>query len=193
MTLEPTGTFDCERVHSHLDAYLLDQVPPPERRAMRLHIQRCPACFARITERDPLQLFASLADQDRAPQAWEGFDSAIREGIQRDESRRATRRVWVRAAAVVAAVAAIGLAGSRLVPHRQAPGTVAVQERIADPFIHPDQRRAAGVPLPQTVERVRTSGSREVQVFSMNYYDQSGAGPGHLTELVLIVDAGLDL
>ncbi|HET9480112.1 MAG TPA: zf-HC2 domain-containing protein, partial [Candidatus Polarisedimenticolia bacterium] len=61
----PTELFDCDRVSAYLESYLLGQVPPPERRGMRLHIHRCPECFAQVTERDPLQLFAPLADQER--------------------------------------------------------------------------------------------------------------------------------
>ena len=200
MTRGSTEIFDCERVNSYLESYLLDRVPPPERRGMRLHIHRCPDCFRKVAERDPLQLFAPLADEERGEQGGEGFWPAIREGIAREESRRSARRIRMRVAAILAAVAALGVLGAiYLIPRQtQAPIVAEKDTPAATAPAPPTVAARAAEPFPQTVERVRTAGGREVQVYSMNVYDQPSAigGPsarGQLTELVLIVDAGIDL
>ncbi|HEY3175306.1 MAG TPA: zf-HC2 domain-containing protein [Candidatus Polarisedimenticolia bacterium] len=199
MSRGSTEIFDCDRVNAYLDSYLLGQVPPPERRGMRLHIHRCPACFQKASERDPLQLFAPLADQERPEATWEGFWPAIREGIEREETRRLARRKWLSAAALAIVVTSVGLIATRYLVRRAEPVPVAMAGRttVTPP---PPERHSAAAPLPQTVERVRTEGSREVQIYTMNYYDQpaaatleGAAGPGRLTELVLIVDAGIEL
>lgn len=197
MSRGSTEIFDCDRVNSYLESYLLDQVPPPERRGMRLHIHRCPDCYRKVTERDPLQLFAPLADEERGEAAWEGFWPAIQEGIARERTGGSARRAWLRVAALVAAVALLGvLGGLYLIPRES---NVPHASRT-EPAPAPSALAAAAQPLPQTVERVRTAGSREVQVYSMNVYDRpaadpngGGATPGQLTELVLIVDPGIDL
>lgn len=205
MTRVPTELFDCDRVNSYLDSYLLDQVPPPERRGMRMHIHRCPACFQKVAERDPLQLFAPLADQTPRDEVWEGFWPAIREGIERQETRRQARRVWMRAAAIVVALAG-AIAALMLIPRvASTPPMVATgrQKPLADEVVE----AGGAAPLPQTVERVVGAGSRDVQVYTMSY--TRGPEPGAIgsaakggapsipatpiAELVLIVDKGLEL
>ncbi len=206
MSRVPTDLFDCDRVGAYLESYLLDQVPPPERRGMRLHIHQCPACFEKVTSRDPLQLFAPLADECVPPATWEGFWPAIADEIAR---RPAGARVpgflrWLapsawtplRAAAVVGAAAllfAVPLVMRALLVDRPA----AVEPPVVAALV-PQSEGAAAEPLPQTVEQVRTPDSRTVQVFSMKY--EQGASPATgsggqapVTELVLIVDSGIDL
>jgi len=206
MDRTPTELFDCDRVGAYLESYLLDQVPPPERRGMRLHIHRCPDCFQKVISRDPLQLFAPLADQEPPAPTWDGFWPAIEAEIAR---RPAQDRVpgfvrWLapsawtplRAAAVVTAAAllfAVPLVMRALLtgrPDAVQPPVVAAQPPVAG-------APGATEPMPQTVEQVRTPDSRTVQVFSMSYgQGASTAGAGGeppVTELVLIVDAGIDL
>ena len=205
MTRGSTELFDCSRVSDYLESYLSGQVPPPERRGMRLHIHGCAACLRVVMERDPLQFFAPLADQERAGQvdqggnAWDGFYDAIRVGIAAAETerrRRARQRVWLSAAAAaVLAVVTVGLVASYLVVNRARPVIVA-----SDTPPPPATRVwFAPGPLPQTVERVRGTGGGEVQIYTMNYYQDDASGPsqgragGQTAELVLIVDAGLEL
>lgn len=204
----PTDLFDCARVSSYLEAYLLDRVPPPERRGMRLHIHRCPACFAKVTARDPLQLFAPLADQQRGGQgageeAWGGFWDGIAEGIRKDESLDAPARLarWIQTrpglltAAAAALIAALGLVLllQPATPPQPEPGSLPIVATGAAP---------AEEPLPPVVEAVRTPDARPVTVYTMSYEvpgdlraraggaPEEGAG---VAQLVLIVDGGLEL
>lgn len=206
--------FDCSRVSDYLESYLSGQVPPPERRGMRLHIHGCAACLRVVMERDPLQFFAPLADQERAGQvdrggnAWDGFYDAIRVGIaavETERRRRVRQRVWLSAAAAVLAVVTVGLVASYIAVNRARPVIVASDTKP------PAVTRASFTPgpLPQTVERVRGTGGGEVQVYTMNYYQDDPADPsedrgapdlngmngthGQTAELILIVDAGLEL
>jgi len=203
MSSAPSDLFDCARVGSYLESYLLDQVPPPERRGMRLHIHQCPACFDAVTSRDPLQLFAPLADEDVFPDGWEGFWPEIERGIASHPAPRRFPRplrwldpaAWTpaRAAAVIAAAAAVfafPLLMKALLTDRP--------PEVVSPPVVASLATDTGTPLPQTVERVLTPDSRTVQVFSMKYdqgpvRDAAAGGEAPVTELVLIVDAGLDL
>ena len=194
----PSELFDCERVNAYLDSYLMDQVPPPERRGMRLHIHGCPACFEKVMARDPLQLFAPLAEQTPSETTWDGFWPAIQAGIQ---TRRSSRRVWMRAAAVIAVTAAAA-AALILAPRFASrplgpagPGGPAPAGVTGAPY-SADAGPAAGSPMPQTVEQVRSAGSGEVQVYTMTWSREAGAGTAAApptAELVLIVDKGLEL
>jgi len=211
MSRSPNELFDCERVNAYLESYLLDQVPPPERRGMRLHIHRCPVCFEKVTSRDPLALFAPLADEERPEAFWDGFWEEVSDGIrgQEESRRRAVRIVRPAAAAallLIAGAAALILGPRLLTEKTPSPASRLVQGTPAGPEetrelqrVTADPVAEAGGPLPQTVELVRTEDSRDVQVYSMQYRHRSGEGrPSHgspqgLTELVLIVDAGLEL
>lgn len=181
---DPRMTIDCARVTASIEDYLEDRLAPGDRAAIRRHVASCPSCFERVVTRDPIQLFAPLADEspgEGRPGFWIGFWPGISEAIDRDASRRGT---WLRAAAVVLAVA----------------GTIAILTLLPGP---PERRQAdapvvtPGVvaeaePLPPTIERVVSPDSGDVQIYSMTYYEDPAAGD-EATELILIVDAGLDL
>lgn len=201
MKRAPNELFDCDRVNSYLESYLLGQVPPPERRGLRLHIHRCAACFEKVTARDPLQLFAPLADQTREEAEWDDFWPAIRG--QLDEHRPALVR---RAAAwaglspwrparglALAAIAVVLVALAVLIPRlpREAgvPVPEAAETELAIPAAPVFAARVSG-PVPQTVEQVRSAGTGEIQVFSMTYLQDETLPVG---ELILIVDEGLEL
>lgn len=204
MTRGSTELFDCARVSDYLESYLSGQVPPPERRGMRLHIHGCARCHRVVMERDPLQFFAPLADQERRPAGmdadpWDGFYDAIRAGIAADgrQTRPERRRTLIAAAAVLLAMVTVGLVAFYVVADRSRPVMTAGSAPPAPALRAP----GASVPMPQTVERVRSAG--EVQVYTMNYYQDEGNGAsatpgaagahGQTAELVLIVDAGLEL
>ena len=192
MTRIPTELFDCERVNAYLESYLLGQVPPPERRGMRQHIHRCPVCLQKVLARDPLQVFAPLADQTPRGEVFEGFWPASREGMEKAETRGRSRRFWLRAAAALLVLAGAAAALS-LLPKRPAPLPIVATGGEA---VAPGAPVEALPPLPQTVEQVRTSGSRDVQVYTMSYTGgpaPAGGGDAPVAELVLIVDKGLDL
>ena len=202
MSRKPVDLFDCERVGSYIDSYLLGQVPPPERRGMRQHIHGCEACFAKVAARDPLQLFAPLADQTQPDEFWEGFWPAISEGIVRHEAGRQSRhfwnarRVWMRAAVVALAVA--GVAAALILAPRIMTKPAAVVSSLPVPSapISEASVNPAPPPMPETVEQVRTEGQRDVQVYTMSYTKdslQSSRGAAPVAELVLIVDKGLKL
>jgi len=196
----PSELFDCERVNAYLDSYLMDQVPPPERRGMRLHIHGCPACFEKVMARDPLQLFAPLAEQTPSETTWDGFWPAIQAGIQ---TRRSSRRVWMRAAAVIAVTAAAAAAlilaprfASRPLGPVGPAGPGPAPAGVTGAPHSADAGPGAGSPMPQTVEQVRSAGSGEVQVYTMTWSREAGAGTAAApptAELVLIVDKGLEL
>jgi hypothetical protein len=167
---------------------------------MRQHIHGCEACFQKVVARDPLQLFAPLADQTQPDEFWEGFWPAIHEGIVRQEAGRRPRpardawRLWTRVAAVVL-VAACVTAALILVP-RLVTRPVAGVPIAGVPRPAPIAEAPAASPMPQTVERVLTDGRRDVQVYTMSYTQdslQSTRGAAPVAELVLIVDKGLEL
>jgi len=203
----PSELFNCERVNAYLESYLLGQIPPPERRGMRLHIHRCDVCFAKVTERDPLQLFAPLAEQERAPQNWAGFEERILAAIHERESatshsflRRRFMRVRLtpaRAAVGLLALAAM-VAAILVLPRLMTEKALAPAPMVAGATGTAEPPQSSGDPLPQTVEQVRTADSRPVQVYSMAWAahddgENTGAAESSVTELVLIVDAGIDL
>ncbi|MBI3449122.1 MAG: zf-HC2 domain-containing protein [Acidobacteria bacterium] len=186
----PREIFDCERVRAFLESYLEGQVPPPERRAMRLHIHACEACRSRVIARDPLQMFAPLADEERPDEFWAGFWPAVRADIHAAEAEARSWRArllrpaiaWSAAAAllVVAAVAVVR-------PWRATPASRDFREAAA-----PDWRRVLpsagqpGEPVPATLEDVRSPSAR---VLTMKVYGRDEA----VTEVVLIVDEGINL
>ena len=213
MTRGSTELFDCARVNDYLESYLSGQVPPPERRGMRLHIHGCAACHLKVLERDPLQFFAPLADQQRerrdgrSGDPWEGFADGIRAGISAamERSHRSRLRAGILAAAAMLALVAVGLAAFVFVSNRPRPVLVeskAPEPPLAQASLSYGPSPQPG-PFPQTVERVRGTGGGQVQVYTMNYYlDEPAAGSqvsdgagkhGQTAELVLIVDARLEL
>ena len=193
MTRKPTELFDCDRVSSYLESYLLGQVPPPERRGMRLHIHGCPACFEKVMARDPLQIFAPLADEAPSDQFWEGFWPGVEEGIRGAQEARRPRRPWLRAAAILVTLSAAA-AALILGPGRR-------QSARVDTTPQPPALSATATPsvtMPQTVEKVRAQGPDDVQIYTMTWNGANGAGTGvppgtPVAELVLIVDKGLEL
>ncbi len=223
MSHDPTDSFDCGRVALSLPAYHRDDLPPEERRLIRRHIHECPACFAKAVASDPAEILAPLAEEDssaRPDPFWDGFWPAIQEGIAREGDRgrfRAPNRqapITRRAAAllVLAAAAAaivfvmVGAPGWPRMPRApMAPpaggssALVGMADEIAtasgsgQPVIFHEGR-----PLPPTVELVRTPDPANARIFSMTYYEDpapgapAGSSP-RATELVLIVDAGIEL
>ncbi len=212
MSPRPVEPFDCARIDARLEPYLQDQVPPHERRGMRRHIQACPVCFDKVVARDPVQLFAPLADEEfgdlggsgaRGSAFWSRFWPGIEAAIQRPPALRGARRSgpaarYVRGALAAAVLVAAGLTIARLVPPSPpaapAPGVVRPQVAGVAPAAPPSRP----APLPQTVERVRGARADEVQIYSMKYVQEPPVGrpadgEAQVTELVLIVDAGLEL
>jgi anti-sigma factor RsiW len=196
MTSGPHDLFDCGRVRAFLDSYLQGQVPPPERRAMRLHIHACPDCHAQVLSRDPLQLFAPLADEERDDAFWAGFWPAIRADIHAAEREsRSWRARLMRPGLAWAASAAFLLvaAAALLHPWRPAPLSPpatggATMARTGPEGWHAVLPSAGivGEPVPQTLEEVR---SPSAKVLSMKVYGADQA----VTEVVLIVDEGIKL
>jgi len=194
MSGPPREIFDCERVRAYLDSYLEGQIPPPEARAMRLHIHACAACRPRVLERDPLQLLAPLADQERGEEFWAGFWPAVRAGIHAERARPSGLRArFARPALAWAAAAAlILLAGLALLrslrPASEQPGGVMVADSAArEPWqeVLPDSG-PIGEPVLPTVEEVR---SPSAQLLSMKVFGEDEA----FTEVVLIVDEAIEL
>lgn len=195
MSREPREIFDCERVRSFLESYLQDQVPPPERRAMRQHIHACPDCHARVLARDPLQIFAALADEQRPPESWAGFWEAVRADIHAVEEEKpawwawAARPAfaWSAAAALLLAVLALALPMPRPRPQPSAPPAAIPVAATAESWhdVLPSDGRF-GEPGPPTIEEVR---SPSAHVLSMKVFghDQS------VTEVVMIVDGEIKL
>lgn len=179
--------IDCAGVMASIEDYLEDRLAPADKAAVRAHVHSCPACFERVVDRDPIQLFAPLAGDspgaDR-PGFWDGFWPGIRDSI---DGAAARRRTWLRAAAAILAVAGAAAILALL------PGLM--DRGKGDAPVEPPEVVAAAEPLPPTVERVVSPDSGDVQIYSMTYYqdpETSGAAP-EATELILIVDAGLDL
>lgn len=210
----PVRVIECREARDlaplyHSSGEGSEEIGVEERRALRYHLQGCDACRSEAWEREPLMVFAPLADHGMDPGVsgahgiddarWDGFWEGILTEITaeprseheaRDEGSRTARsrrfhRGWMAAAAALMAV----LAGATLM----APGPEAPS--AGRPVASHDADTGESVPMPQTVEQVRTTDAREVQIYSMTYYQ--GAEPGETgrpaTELVLIVDAGLDL
>jgi anti-sigma factor RsiW len=194
MTQGPREIFDCARVADYLESYLQGQVPPPERRGMRLHIHGCPHCLEKALARDPLQLFAPLSDEEKGEEFWTGFWPAIRADIHASREEPPSFLGWLRrpvvawsaAAAMLLLAAAVVIRGGR---HSVAPATEAqAVERVpADLWrgILPASD-GTGERLPAIVEDVK---SPTAKVLSMKVY----GGDQAVTEVVLIVDEALDL
>jgi len=184
----------CEETIRRLDAWTAGDLDAAAHAAVKEHLDACAGCRQALIERDPLHLFAGLAGAARPAEAWDGFWEGIREGIRRDQLAVRRRRSigWRTAAGVAAAlvllVATLVLLG-RSWPPQEPSGPPVVAASVMPPL--------PGAPLPQTVEQVRTPDSRPVQIFSMAYEtgpaDAGGGADAPATELVLIVDAGLEL
>jgi anti-sigma factor RsiW len=184
----------CASVRERLAAYVDGELDAATHGAVRDHAAACAACREALVEADPLMIFADLSAQTRPAAAWDGFwegiQAALPEAARAPARRSAAPRL--RATAVLAAAAALLILVAAYVltartPSGEAPPAVVALARPELP---------AGMPLPQTVEQVNTPGERPVQVFSMAYGADSGvpaSEPGQVTELVLIVDAGLEL
>jgi len=195
VTGTPREIYDCERVRAYLDSYLQGQVPPPEARAMRLHIHACPDCHARVVARDPVQIFAPLADEERGEEFWIGFWPAVRADIRALETEsRAWRVRLLRPVLAAGAAAAILLVAALAVlrPWRESspapagPGAQAVQV-VAEGWqeVLPDSQQEVGITVPAVME-VR---SPSAKVLSMKVY----GGDRGVSELVLIVDEEIQL
>ena len=190
----------CSRFATGLEAYLDDRLAPREREAMRRHIAACAGCRFLAIEREPLQMFTLLAGQEAGPAVAEGFWGGVADGIARTPrpapavrtgpAWRATPAACAASLIImIAAAILIPIPGARIPTDREPTGRVAVAGRGA--------ASAASRPRPQTVEQVRTPEARDVQVYSMTWFDADGVpragAPGEVAELVLIVDAGLEL
>jgi hypothetical protein len=188
----PREIFDCDRVRDFLDSYLEGQVPPPESRAMRLHIHACPACHRKALSRDILQLFAPLADQEQGDEFWAGFWPAIRADLHAEQAEQShwwsiflrPAVAWGTAAillvAVVLALSPLGKGSEPSVP-------VLIAEDMGDGWqdVLPDQG-LIGEPTLPTVAEVK---SPSAQVLSLKIFGEDLA----VTEVVLIVDEAIDL
>lgn len=213
-----TDKAACDRFERSLDAYRSDALAHREREAARRHASSCPECLARLTRHDPLARFLPLSLETPSPRVTEGFWDAVRAGIEQQSvagsevvpiRENVTPSGW-RAAFGGRRLAPVALAASFVVmvlaalfaaiaPGRIAPDT----SHVAGVTLSPSRAMASspsavpGKPLPQTVEHVRTEDERDVQVYSMTWLDQDAAAAGHdpnqVTELILIVDAGLKL
>lgn len=186
MTGEHREIFDCERISAYLDSYLEGQVPPPEARAMRLHIHACSACREQVLKRDPLQLFAPLADEERGEEFWAGFWPAVRADIHAAEAEATTWSARLLRPALAWGAAAAMFLVAVLALLR--PGPVEQERRNAFPagLVNlPEAARTGGPSLP-TVEQVRSPSAR---VLSMKVFGEGEA----VTELVLIVDEEIQL
>jgi len=195
MTTAPREIFDCDRVRAFLDSYLQGQVPPPERRAMRLHIHACSGCHERVLERDPLQVFASLADEDRDDAFWAGFWPAVRADIHAAQSdARSWRTRLLRPAFAWSAAAAFLLVAALAVartwrdpdPRPALPAGVGRAASLREWHTILPSAGTVGEPAPPTLEDVR---SPSAKVLSVKVYGADQA----VTEMVLIVDEGIKL
>lgn len=191
----------CDRFERCLDAYLGDALASREREAARRHASSCPECLSKLRRGDDLAMFLPLSQETPSPRATEGFWDAVRAGIERGqtgaaEPARGRQPAW--SAAPGRRVTPFALAASLLVMVLAAYMAAVAPGRIG-PAPVPERAPVsiASRPLPQTVEQVRTDDARDVQVYSMTWLDQKAAAPGHepgsVTELILIVDAGLKL
>ena len=195
MSRGPEDLFDCDRVSALLESYLQGEVPPPERRAMRLHIHSCAECHAKVVARDPLQIFAPLSDEERGEEFWAGFWPAIRADIHAAEAESRSIWSWLRrpafawgAATVMMIVAAVAvMRGGRTAPTVVATSAGPAARAVTDAWMDvlPSAGRP-GDPTPPTVEDVR---SPSAKVLTMKVYGADQA----VTEVVLIVDEGLNL
>jgi hypothetical protein len=186
----------CDQCAGLLEDYIAGDLDRARHASVRSHLDGCASCREALVEADPLQMFAALGSERRQAGQWDGFWDGVREEIgapRRPARGTRPRRVaawWAAAAAVVV------MAGGYFIAPRLPSRPPTVQTPIAavpaDITLSP-----AGTPRPQTVEQVRTSDARPVQVFSMAYDPGAGeapaAGEAPVTELVLIVDAGLEL
>ena len=219
-----TDKTACDRFERSLDAYLGDALASREREAARRHASSCPECLARLTLQDPLQIFLPLSAETPSSRVTDGFWDTVRAGIEREKSRPWRRAAGMReavpmhpvrpgrlaafagrgftpiaiAASLLVMVLAAYLAAvapAQFAPLDRSASGAGISRAAAPP---PSQAAvvAAGNPLPQTLEHVRTDDARDVQIYSMTWLDQdasSGHDPNQVTELILIVDAGLKL
>jgi hypothetical protein len=213
--MKPVHEVSCAWVAARLEPWIAGDLEAAAHGAVREHLAACAACRAALRQAEPLMIFTELNDRPRPAAAWDGFWEGIQEALPARPAappRFAPRRqaaMWLAAAAaIVLLVAGWVLTSGLRTPDADgghpAPLNVAGAGSHAPVTVPPVQALlAAGVPLPQTVEQVNTPGARPVQVFSMAYRPGSAAEPsgpagdapaaGEVTELVLIVDAGLEL
>jgi hypothetical protein len=218
--------ISCAWVIERLEPYIAGDLDADAHAAARGHLATCASCREAMRQADPLMIFADLADRPRPAAAWDGFWEGIQAALPDHADRtavspparthRAPRRhaaVWLAAAAAIVLLVAAYVLTARFQGFETDPGAgpaplVASAQRPAGAGAQGTESSvqallAAGMPLPQTVERVNTPGARQVQVFSMAYRPGAGVEPAgaaddrpapeQVTELVLIVDAGLDL
>jgi anti-sigma factor RsiW len=216
-----TDKTACDRFERSLDAYLGDALASREREAARRHASSCPKCLARLTRQDPLQIFLPLSAEIPSSRVTDGFWDSVRAGIERERAagkREAVPMHPVRPGRLAAfagrGFTPIAIAASLLVMVLAAYLAAVAPAQFA-PLDRNDRSASgagiasaaaarlprvsvvvAGNPLPQTLEHVRTDDARDVQIYSMTWLDQdasSGHDPNQVTELILIVDAGLKL
>lgn len=217
-----TDKTACDRFERSLDAYLGDALASREREAARRHASSCPKCLARLTRQDPLQIFLPLSAEIPSSRATDGFWDTVRAGIEHERARpwrraagkregvpthpvrpgrlaafagRGLTPIAIAASLLVMVLAAYlaAVAPAQFAPHGRSTSGAGMARAAAAP---PPSVVAAGNPLPQTLEHVRTDDARDVQIYSMTWLDQdasSGHDPNQVTELILIVDAGLKL
>ena len=199
----------CGRARDLLGDYLEDRLPAVERGDVRLHLAACRACRREAAARDPLQILAPLSVDELPERYRDGFWAEIQAKLPAPPGNvigvASWRAPWTRhpaRAALLVGAAAAALVAVLLVPRlldrraAEPPATIA-QSGAGIPF--GQMAMEASRRAPQPVEQVRTPGARPVQVYSMKYYLASAASGGPalpsppVTELVLIVDEGLDL
>ena len=163
---------------------------------MRRHIHSCADCHARVIAREPLQIFALLADEERGEEFWIGFWPAIRSEIRAADAESAAWRRWFRRPAFAwgaAAAAILLLAALAIVipwggaPPGEGAGSRSVPVAADDPWreLLPAAVQQAGTLAP-TIEEVR---SPTAHVLSLKVY---GRDEG-VAEVVMIVDEEIQL
>ncbi|HET6372865.1 MAG TPA: hypothetical protein VFG76_06135 [Candidatus Polarisedimenticolia bacterium] len=207
MTGAPNDPRECHSFEARLHDCLSDRLSPEDQRAFWRHTGSCPSCLELVMAKDPSHLFGVLSLEENGEplpggeEFWRGFWPAIEEGIRSapaGSAPRPARRAAVAVLAVAAGLAGLLLILPRLTQQAPAPAPDAPPIAASVPAAAPPIFQAAGGPWPPTVEQVRTDPSRDVQVYSMTYYQPSSpdapAGQAQqATDLILIVDAGLDL
>lgn len=160
---------------------------------MRLHIHACPDCLARVIERDALQIFAPLAEEDQGQEFWAGFWPAVRADIHAAEAERGSWRSWLARPAVAwgtAAALLIVAAVASLRPWQHGPseGPAVPVAQVSPGGWHEvlPSSGAVGEPSVPTLEEVR---SPSAEVLSVKVYGADQAE----TEVVLIVDEEIHL
>lgn len=120
---------DCSAVSLQIFHYQADELPPAERRAVRTHLDMCPACSRRLAVEDELlcALRTRLRRRDPAPELRPRVLAALWESSPVRRSR-GLWRAWLGAAALCATlgVAISGMAGA--LPEEGRVGRTACQQ-----------------------------------------------------------------